>query len=199
MGRRSIPGSSSASSTLAAGTDYRVVAVLIEQTKFGQPAPFYIMRDKVWAGLFRAFADENPGKVPTSKRTRGEDQDFLPALGVTGPEAEEFAAWLGGPGRGFLPTCPQWDQAAGKNDGSTSPFRGVCDPSDPAGPAVGGTARAVNRVTCDVSIHGCRDMSGNGLEWTRLPPGQTRGYLVDLPHEELHVQPAVHVQGYDPG
>jgi formylglycine-generating enzyme required for sulfatase activity len=127
-------------------------------------------------GLFRAYADANGGKVPTSKWSGDEDQDFLPVLGATGPEAAKFAEWLGARGRGRLPTCEQWDQAAGKNDDRRKPFPGEYDPKDPAGPVVGGRSgapRPVNRFTRDISARGCRDMSGNGLEWTRLLPGET--------------------------
>jgi hypothetical protein len=166
-----------------AGKKYRVFALLIEQRTRDQPAPFYIMRDKVWVGLFQAYAHANRRKVPTPHGSADKDQEFLPVLGVPGPEAAKFAEWLGGRDRGRLPTCQQWDQAAGKNDGRLSPFPGTYVPDDPAGPAVGasGTPRAVNRLTRDISARGCRDMSGNGLEWTRLPPG-------DPPDESVSVR-----------
>ena len=168
--------------------EHPVVTRLIDRRKDGQPDPFYIMRDKVWVGLFRAFADEDPARVRNSKWNKDADERW-PALGVTGPEAQAFAEWLGGPGRGSLPTCDQWDQAAGKNegDGRTGPFQPIDNPRDCRGLiAVGGLdakPQPVGSAPLDISPRGCRDMSGNGWEWTRLPPGNTPESLVALRKE----------------
>jgi formylglycine-generating enzyme required for sulfatase activity len=154
-----------------------VVAILIEKQpdQPGQPDAFYIMRDKVWVGLFHLFARENPGLVQASQWNKGGDPRW-PALGVTGPGAQAFAEWLGGPHQGFLPTAEQWDQAAGMNrkDRRLGPFQGTDDPKKGTAIAVGLEApRPVGSAEKDISPYGCRDMSGNGWEWTRLPPGET--------------------------
>ena len=88
----------------------------------------------------------------------------LPVLRVTVTEAHCFAKWLGG----RLPEAREWDKAAGRLDGAAAPFGKPEDPVLPGdiaidrkdGPMPVGTARR------DVSPFGCRDMSGNGKEWT---------------------------------
>jgi hypothetical protein len=149
----------------------RVVALLIEKQRGDAPEPFYIMRDKVWVRLFEAFARRHPAVVK-DPRWRDESDPRHPVRNVTGEEAQAFAEWLGGRGRGFLPTCAQWDEAAGLNrkDGRTGPFLEPWDPRDPGQIAVRrDTPLPVGQATRDVSSSGCRDMSGNGWEWTRLP------------------------------
>jgi hypothetical protein len=179
----------------AAGTEHRVVALLIQQATPRQPVPFYIMRDKVWLGLYRAYAEAERREVPTSKWYGNRDRDDLPVLGVKGTEAAQFAEWLGG----LLPTGDQWDQAWGKNDGLPNIFPpGKFDPKDPAGPAVGGQPRAVHRSTLDVSYRGCRDMSGNGLEWTRLPSDQEPDELVLLRGRSYRDQRPLTFEDTDP-
>ena len=95
------------------------------------PEPFYIMEDKVWVGLFRALC----GRTPRGAARRTQDgrraDPRLPVRYVTCKEAQVFAEWLGGKGRGFLPTEAQWDQAAGLNR-----KQGRAEPADPAGVAV---------------------------------------------------------------
>jgi formylglycine-generating enzyme required for sulfatase activity len=103
-----------------------------------------------------------------------------PALRMTVREAYEFGQWLGG----RLPTTRQWNKASGyaMRDGSKGPFR------VPAGrketkvgeislPEMLPGEIAINRghvgpmkvgeATCDESLYHCRDMAGNGREWTR--------------------------------
>jgi serine/threonine protein kinase len=165
-----------------------VVALLIERRAAkpaaAQPDPFYIMKDKVWAGLFEAFAREHTEAVPDSRWRDDRDPDpRLPVRNVTGLEAQAFAAWLGGPGHGFLPTPAQWDQAAGMNlaNGPPGPFREPWDPKDRTEIAVGVPAPiAVRMASRDISPYGCRDMSGNGWEWTRPDPGASPTDDVDL-------------------
>jgi serine/threonine-protein kinase len=151
------------------GVKEPLVVLLIEESAEGGP-PFYIMRDKVWVGLFEAFARE--AEDVAGGPWREEHEPLLPVRNVTGPQAELFARWLGGPGQGFLPTCEQWDQAAGRNQKPrrAAPFPG--DPDDPVGIAVGlPDPLPVGAAHRDISPYGCRDMSGNGWERTRLKPG----------------------------
>jgi formylglycine-generating enzyme required for sulfatase activity len=166
-----------------------VVALLIEKraAKQGgvQPEPFYIMKDKVWVGLFEVFAREHPEVVKDTVWRQGGDDPRLPVRNVNGPQAQAFAAWLGGPGHGDLPTPEQWDQAAGKNlpDAPIGPYQGPWNPRDPDQIAVGLDRREsmpVGQATHDVSPYGCRDMSGNGWEWTRPRPGDKPDELVVL-------------------
>jgi formylglycine-generating enzyme required for sulfatase activity len=166
----------------------RVVFLLIGKRRADDPDPFYIMEDKVWNALFAEFAAENPAAVRGSKWTRGAVADGryltnadgrLPVMSVTAKEALAFASWLGG----RLPSCRQWDKAAGMapedHRGRFGPFEGAWDPRDPGRIAVGREKEGplpVGRATRDVGPFGCRDMAGNGLEWTRdllLPRGET--------------------------
>jgi serine/threonine protein kinase len=164
------------------GVKHPVVALLVRKPRIGLPDPFYIMRDKVWIELFEAFANDKPGKVRESQWTKDPDP-LWPVRNVTGMEAQAFAEWLGGPGQGFLPTCGQWDQAAGKSekDRALYPFRGKFDPNDRTGTAIAvgylEAPRPVGTARLDRSPYGCRDMCGNGWEWTRLPDGAS---FVDL-------------------
>jgi formylglycine-generating enzyme required for sulfatase activity len=101
-----------------------------------------------------------------------------PVMAVHVEDAHRFARWLGGK----LPSTQQWDKAAGRFE--DNPLPGPYDPNwDPAkdkdrtqialnrpqGPLPVGTASK------DRSPFGCRDMAGNGFEWTRnlaAPAGQ---------------------------
>jgi serine/threonine-protein kinase len=162
-----------------------VIAHLIEKPpdQPDQPDTFYIMRDKVWVGLFKAFADERPKMVQGSQWNKDADPRF-PVLGVTGLEAQKFAEWLGGPRQGYLPTREQWDQAAGMNrePRRRGPYQESANPKDWTGIAVGRvTPRPVDDPsTRDISPYGCRDMSGNGCEWTRPTQVATKTSLVEL-------------------
>lgn len=89
-----------------------------------------------------------------------------PVLRVGIQEANLFAAWLGG----VLPSVDEWDHAAGRYlpNAGDGPFEGpfesgtIAIERDGLGPLPIGTA------TRDQSkFSGCRDMAGNGLEWTR--------------------------------
>jgi formylglycine-generating enzyme required for sulfatase activity len=134
---------------------------------------FYIMADKVWVGLYREFADKAAGLE--AKGWNKDSDDRHPALGMTGHDAERFAAaWLGV--RGALPTLRQWDKAAGRYEDPRreGPFKGKWDTQPRPDVAIGGLRgpRRVGEARDDVSPFGCRDMSGNGLEWVRTGPNQ---------------------------
>jgi formylglycine-generating enzyme required for sulfatase activity len=83
----------------------------------------------------------------------------------------------------LLPTAEQWDQAAGMNrkDRRLGPFQGTGAPKKGQEIAVDLEApRPVGSADRDISPYGCRDMSGNGWEWIRPAPGETRAAVVVL-------------------
>ena len=86
---------------------------------------------------------------------------------MTVTEAYCFARWLGG-NLGNLPTLDQWEKAAGKQfaDRLEGPFLPNWKPGQIA---LGNGPRPVGAATADVSPapYDCRDMAGNGYEWTR--------------------------------
>jgi hypothetical protein len=131
-----------------------------------EPGTFYISQDKISVGLFRTFAAQQPGKATTAEWKRSGSGDQMPVLGVTVEEAYAFASWL----KGNLPTLEQWDKAAGlyEQPRGEGPYRGSWEAAvkpdvdvNLQGP------RPVGAAADDVSPFGCRDMAGNGYEWTR--------------------------------
>jgi serine/threonine protein kinase len=136
--------------------------LLIPRRDKGDPPTFYMMRDKVSVGQFRTFAQR------VGLAWKSDLADDYPAFQVTVSEAQKFAEWVGGQ----LPTEEQWDKAAG-----------LRDPGDREGPYVGRWEQQprpqialdleepmkVGEAADDRSPFGCRDMAGNGQEWTRLP------------------------------
>ncbi len=153
----------------------------------GPSASFYILRDKVSNALFARCLEVRPdlaqvyrARLETlherAERSGKREEPSWPAFGATVSEARVFADWLVPPAAGFkadLPTPKQWDKAAGALDPPTPAF-------DPAGPYLKHLdgdldAIAVNRddpmpvgaAKFDRSLYGCRDMAGNGTEWTR--------------------------------
>ncbi len=129
---------------------------------------YYVMRDKASNALCDAFDTENPGKIGADWRKGGlnakgdaGDDEGLPALRVTRPEAASVAGWVGG----RLPTADELDFAAGLDD--------VVARSGPVGgaAAVGrrkeGPARLDDETIKDDSPLGVRGLSGNGREWTK--------------------------------
>lgn len=128
------------------------------------PDTFYMMQDKVSLGLFRKFATLFPEHVRSTKWKEGTD-DQHPVLGVTVDEAHQFASrWL----KGRLPSTEQWDKAAGRYEPAAGegPYRGRWWDNPKPEIAVKHPA-AVGSATSDVSVFECRDMAGNGYEWTR--------------------------------
>jgi len=151
-----------------------VELLLIEHAGSQDPAPFYMQRTMVSNRAFRAFAESQPlpkttqwklGGLAAGKDLPAEKHPQAPVFRVTVDEAHRFAQWIGG----RLPSAKQWDKAAGLNDNSTAagPFKEGWEPG----------AIAVNRpregpLPCGAAAHdvapsGCRDMAGNGREFTR--------------------------------
>jgi hypothetical protein len=157
------------------GDGTSVPFVLVRKGRGSDPDTFYIMEDKVWVGLFRKFADENPGRVSNSQwRDEGALADQKPTkdgrprnpvMNVTVIDAWTCARWLGG----NLPTVKQWNKASGFNEPNrgTGPFLEPWEKGEIAvdrgkeGPMDVGTAGK------DTSVFKVHDMAGNGREWTR--------------------------------
>ncbi|HJT78665.1 MAG TPA: SUMF1/EgtB/PvdO family nonheme iron enzyme, partial [Gemmataceae bacterium] len=145
-----------------------ITFVLIPRSKQDDPEPFYMMDEKVSVGLFTAFAAQPDARVKAGWNPDGYGADY-PALGMKVDEAYRCARWLGA----NLPTREQWDRAAGVSDRGDreGPYQGKWDEMHPLKIAVNlPKAQPVTDADGhkdDVSVFGCRDMSGNGLEWTR--------------------------------
>jgi formylglycine-generating enzyme required for sulfatase activity len=165
----------------------RVEFVLVRKTAKDHPPTFYIMRHKVWVGPFHRFAaaaaQEN--RPVTWKSSDRADEDH-PALGVPLWEAHRFATeWL----HGNLPTARQWDQAAGRYEPSREGPFGTRKAGSRLRIAVDipGPLPTHRAETDDVSPFGCRDMSGNGLEWTRSQPdsGAPLVFAEPMPEQDV--------------
>ncbi len=186
----------------------RVTFMLIPHQKETDPSTFYMMEDKVSNELFHAavkdpefqerlkgFEKKDPWTVKrqwnlggvANMEDLGDTNERLPVLRITVTEAYCFARWLGG----NLPTTYQWDKASGRLDGAPAPFR---DPNNDKvqpgeiaihrgkdGPMPVGTAKR------DISPFGCRDMSGNGMEWTRTPAQADSPVPIANPTEDIQV------------
>jgi formylglycine-generating enzyme required for sulfatase activity len=168
-----------------------VELLLIRRKRPEDPPLFYIMRDKVsneqFAAALRdqrmlALLEEFAGGRPWTVRRKWEQAvkdsaaGRLPLFDVTVTEAHCFAAWLGGP-LGKLPSCRQWDKAAGRFDGDEGPFRSSWKKGEIALKLK--RPRPVGRSPGDVSRFHCHDMAGNGRELTRDladPPDATVPY-----------------------
>jgi formylglycine-generating enzyme required for sulfatase activity len=99
---------------------------------------------------------------------QGKASRQLPVMQVTVIEAYCFARWLGG----NLPEISQWDKAAGREDqqGRKGPFLPGWKRGDNKGIGIGRADEGplpVGTAALDESVFMCRDMAGNGLEWTR--------------------------------
>ncbi len=96
------------------------------------------------------------------------DKGRLPVMRVWIEDAHRFARWLGG----LLPSDEEWDLAAGRWDKSDrqGPFLPDWKQGEKDTIAVGrefAGPMPVGAAVKDRSLHGCHDMAGNGLEWTR--------------------------------
>jgi hypothetical protein len=156
----------------------RVEFALIDKNRETDPETFYMMKDKVWVGLFRQFAAtrakgdfadtrwESRKWRDTSEPLNAHDRH--PVLAVCAEDAWRFARWLGGD----LPSVKQWNKAAGFYDQGNhkGPFLGPWDAQHKMRIAVDRAAEGpmnVGEASSDVGPFGCRDMAGNGQELTR--------------------------------
>ena len=151
--------------------------ILIHETGKNGPAPFYVMENKVSNRLFGAFAKAHAGVLKDSlwkaggtdkgwNDLRADDHPDFPVLRVTLLEAHRFAEWLGGE----IPTAPQWDWAAGRwdDEAGSGPYEGdVRDLKPGISIALEDKPMDVGTAQRDKAVSGCRDMAGNGREWTR--------------------------------
>jgi serine/threonine protein kinase len=179
----------------------RVRFLLVQKKKESDPPVFYIMETKVPVALFRQFAAANPtlvkGKDWEAKGVAGaaKPRDKQPVMKVTSLEAYHCARWL----NGNLPTRRQWDKAAGRFEPERleGPFQGKWDPASPAGIAVNrGTEGPMDcgQAARDIGPLGCRDMAGNGREWTR-DLGLDRGTVELLVNSAKDNNTFVHLRG----
>jgi hypothetical protein len=163
----------------------RIPFRLIPHEAESDPPTFYMMENKVSNELFllaladpgcQKLLDEEKKVHPQTIRREWElggiadDKDLgipgneqLPVLRVTVTEAYLFARWLGG----HLPSVNQWNKAGGKLNNDPHPFLASSWEGDDIainrrqkGPMPVGTAAK------DISRFKCRDMAGNGREWT---------------------------------
>lgn len=158
------------------------------------PKTFYIMIDKVSIALFRQFASQE-NAVQHAEWEKGawangvflrNQNEQLPVMGVDVEDADRFAQWL----KGRLPTIHQWDKAAGRYEvpPREGPYAADWDPTDNTQIAVNREQEGplpVGTASKDRSPFGCRDMAGNGWEWTRNLLHQD--LMVPYPEaEEIH-------------
>jgi hypothetical protein len=156
------------------------------------PDTYYIMLDKVPAGLFQEFAVQS--KIGSDwEKSNDPDKPRLPVMNVTIMEAFGFAQKMFSP-QANLPTKDQWDKAAGyyEKDRKQGPFMGDWSENSPLSIAVSAKNRPelekpwkIGEAKDDVSPHGCRDMAGNGREWVR-----------DVHSQKGHFVPDVHPDDY---
>lgn len=172
------------------GVEAPVVFLLIPpQAKSPAVPAFYIMRDKVtnaqfeaasadkrMQGYLRAARKTEPWSVPATWRKYAAEagSGALPVMGVSVTEANLFARWLDEE-LGRLPSVDEWDKAAGrfddvKNKGPFDSSRALDDIAiGVRGPRPAGASLK------DISFFGCRDMAGNGCEWTRETDRERKG------------------------
>ncbi len=175
------------------GTD-PLVFFLIEADRAHHLPAFYILRDKVSYAQFTAMvrtqferlcelleerekelAAGHMGRLPR----KWANADWLPkgaewtwpAVNITVTEAHCFAECLGG----RLPQQAEWDKAGGRYDGEAAPHSPTWEPGQIAIKLDPGIFRPIGTSPADRSRFSCRDMSGNGYEWTcdvrRKEPG----------------------------
>jgi formylglycine-generating enzyme required for sulfatase activity len=154
------------------------------------PETYYMMMNKVSVGFFQKFAadvgladdwmkapdPEAPGKVIT---VNNPNKLQNPVMNVRVNEAHQFAQRMISKDA-KLPTIVQWDKAAGRYDKQKGegPYKGDWHNG---GVAVGRTFEqgplSIGAAIEDESIFECRDMAGNGREWTRNGHGQKEAYV----------------------
>ncbi len=162
--------------------DIQVDFLLIDGTRGAADAhPFYIMENKVWNALFEKWTGNS------ANRSLPRGQERFPATNISAQDAYEFAKWLGGPSAN-LPSRFEWDRAAGfyNNDGTPKqgPILRDWDENDPTQIAIRlKNPLPVGTATRDQSPFGCRDIAGNGMEWTR-DWADNRTHLPVIPEHE---------------
>jgi serine/threonine protein kinase len=162
--------------------DPPAVFLLIPQKKNEDPRTFYMMENKVSRSQFhnamtkeadlqklvKSFKDKWGWTIQEKWRKQsliGEEAQW-PVFDITVTEAYCFAAWL----EGNLPTVDQWDKAGGGYDGEPGPYQAGADKAQLQKEL--GLHRE-NPLPIDrlaplaISLFGCRDMAGNGREFTR--------------------------------
>jgi serine/threonine protein kinase len=147
---------------------------------------FYIMKHKVSVRQFRQFVKAHPELVKGQAWER--NSDGCPALGVGVEEAYQFARWL----QGNLPTTRQWDKAAGLKETprrGKGPYVGEWSKKGSLKIAVGELDHPweLEKAVDDRSPFDCRDMAGNGAEWTRNLATENRKVPVDHPRPDALV------------
>jgi serine/threonine protein kinase len=166
----------------------RIAFLLVHKENDKYPRTFYVMENKVSVKLFRAYVESLGAKKGDLKCAAplSEQHDENPVLGMDGRSAWACAAWLGG----HLPSVQQWDAAAGRfkpeDERGQGPFLGrwldklLPGQKNPV-IAVLGKLMPCGTAAGDISVHGCRDMAGNGQEWSRTPLDEQRFQDVPLP------------------
>jgi serine/threonine protein kinase len=159
------------------GPNKTMVELVLVPPIGNDPAPYYIMADKVSVGLFKKYVETSPNLLDGSWQTLPSNlsSDDNPVMGVTAYDAHFFAKWLGGK----LPTFRQWDNASGMFDKpqGNGPYK-ECEDCEKPWTGKVGVGRLIqsgplkNREgKCDVhAVHPYQkeihDLAGNGREWT---------------------------------
>jgi hypothetical protein len=161
------------------GYGIKIRFVLIPNLRPSDPPTFYIMETKVPIEAFQKFEEKNKaflknddwknGALAGGKDTKLGNPRF-PVTRVGVEDAYVFAKALGGK----LPTVQQWDKAAGRDEPNhgDGPFQGPWNSNEDMNKDQIAVNRGlegpleVGKASKDISIFGCRDMSGNGREWT---------------------------------
>ncbi len=178
------------------GLNVPFVLVTKNPNQADEPPSFYIMENKVSNGLYEKFVESSGSLAgstwkkpqPSGAGATAVDVDQLPVMYVSCEDACRFAHWLGG----RLPTIEQWDKAAGRMEArpGLGPFEGSWNPQEHGGIAVGRQGQgpmAVGTATADVSVFGCRDMAGNGEEWTRTSKDAAVTLPLKTPNDSVGV------------
>ena len=172
--------------------------MLIPQTSVNDPLSFYMMKDKVTAGMFANFEKHHPSKIDLEAAGFRQDSSADardPVYNVTAIEAMHFASVVCG---GSLPTPKQWDIAFGRYL-NESAVRKSIDNLDPFMRRVGVQnifARDLASIT-NSSPWGCVNMGSRGLEFTSHTMNNQR-FVVPRTGDEV---PNVDLQlrGSEPG
>lgn len=195
--------------------------VLIPRNNTQDPPTFYMMKNKVWNGLYAEFVKQRIGaRMDESWREidliapdpdelisyQASDYPLRPVFRINVEEANDFARWMGGK----LPTEQEWEKAAGCYDYRKSlyvdyregPYKGTWN-SEQGGITVGDFTKGellsptdVGTATQDESLFGIRDMAGNGDEFTCQVKLTDRTAYVEIPVEATPaLSPMIVVKG----